>query len=185
MKKVILAASIAVSSSLVAGDWYVGANIARTSTKLETTGASATDATSGIKSGYAIKGGYAINESNSVELEFVRITKNIAGPRLNYVFKYPIKNMGLFIGGGVGYIDYKEDFAVNTNTYTVNKRATAWNIKGGATYKISKKHEIGLGYDYIGLRNMSQSYPVAGQSVDADLKNIRFGRLYAEYNYFF
>jgi opacity protein-like surface antigen len=185
MKKVILAASIAVSGSLVAGDWYVGANIAHTSTKLETAGASTTNNASSDKTGYTIKGGYAINKSNSVELEFVRITKNIAGPRLNYVFRYPIKDMGLFIGGGIGYVDYKEDFTVNTNTYTLNKRATAWNIKGGATYKIAKKHEIGLGYDYIGIRNISESYPVGSQSVDINLKDVRFGRLYAEYNYFF
>jgi len=188
MKKAILvslAASVVVSSSLMAGDWYVGASVARSSVKIETTGATATSDSSGTKMGYGIKGGYGFNSSNGVELEYVRIAKNISGARVNYVYKYPINKVGLFIGGGIGLIDYKEDFSANNSVYTLGKRATALNVKGGITYKIAKKHEIGLGYDYVGIANMSENYTNTVQSVDIGLKNVRVGRAYLEYSYLF
>ena len=188
MKKLLLiafAGSIVAASSLMAGDWYIGASVASSSTKIDTVGADAIVNSSKLKNGYGIKGGYSFNESNSLELEYVRITKNIDGSRVNYVYKYPMGDIKPFIGGGVGFIKYGEDFNVDGSVYTFDKRATSWNVKAGLVYEVAKHHEVELGYDYMSINNTAQHYVTPSQLVGIDLKNVRIGRLYAEYNYHF
>jgi opacity protein-like surface antigen len=193
MKKLLLASlvgSMVAASSLVAGDWYVGGDVGRAQIKADvkavnlSTGASASASSSDTKSGFGAKVGYSLDGANNVEVEYINQATNYNTTRLDYVYKYNAGTIKPFIGAGVGVATYKEDLSA-LGTSSFNKTATAWNLKGGLSYDISKNHEIELGYDYISVGSMSQNFVVSGQTINIKVDNAKTGRFYLGYNYHF
>lgn len=190
VKKIVLATLMA-SSAAMAGDWYMGVNVGSSalktdvSAKNKTTGASASGESTDTKGGFGAKAGYEMDGAHRIEAEYIKFASNMSNTRLNYVYKYSLGDLKPYIGGGIGFANYKEDFTVGGRSYSFDKSSTAWNIKGGLIYEIAKKHEIELGYDYTSVGNMSEDYTIAGQNIELKLENTKVGRVYLGYNYRF
>lgn len=192
MKKIIFA-SLVASSALLAGDWYVGANVGSSNMKadisaaIKTTGvtgsADYSDDYSETKGGFGIKAGYEMADAHRFEIEYLKIASNTSYAGVGYVYKHSFGDIKPFVGIGIGISSHKEDDVPGMDAF--DQSSTSYGLKGGLIYEIAKKHEIELGYSYTMVGNMKQDYTVGGQNIEVKMENMKVGRVSIGYNYRF
>ncbi len=187
MKKIIFA-SLVASSALLAGDWYVGANVGSSNMKADipaankTTGATYSVDYSETKGGFGIKAGYEMADAHRFEIEYLKIASNTSYAGVGYVYKHSFGDIKPFVGIGIGISSHKEEI---DKLGTFDQSSTSYGLKGGLIYEIAKKHEIELGYSYTMVGNMKQDYTVGGQNIEVKTENMKVGRVSIGYNYRF